>query len=732
MQAPVTPSARFRVEEFEVDLRCREVRHNGDTIKLQGNPCQILGELLQRPGEVVTREEIQQKLWPTDTFVDFEHGINTAVNKLRQALGDDAENPRFIETLPRIGYRFIAQVEIVETNGTSAEGAVQRLSSQRGRPPARYLQNRRHVAAVAGALVALLATAALALFSSSFSSRHAAEPSHKLWVQITDFADSATSPALSPDGRMMAFIRGPETFLNRGQIYVKLLPDGQPIQLTHDAAPKMAPAFSPDGSRIAYTATDTSAGWNTWVVPVLGGEPEEILPNAAALTWADPEQVVFSEIKTGVHMGIVTARESRSGEHDVYLPAHPDGMAHRSWVSPDGKWVLVSEMDVVGWRPCRVLPFDGSSSGETAGPSAARCTYAGWSPDGKMMYFSADAGDGYHIWRQRLPGGVPVQLTFGPTEEEGIAVSPDGKTLVTSAGIRGSTVWVHDTRGDRQISGEGFASLQGMGSFGGGARSVFSPDGKRLYYLVRKQGSRAFKSGELWVTDLDSDRTEPVLPGVSMSEFDIAPDGELVTFTALDQEGVSHVWMASLDRSTPPKQLTSSVARKSWFGPGQDVYFVVREGEQDFVYVSRTNESAPRKLIPQPGADISGLSSDGDWLLLGGYTVAAHSKQGGPTIRICSSCSVGWGPGSRFLYVWFRPLGETGGGRTIVIGLPPGKELPKLPANGLSSARDVKGLNVVAEIDMTGMTLFAPGPNPSVYAYVRTAVQRNLFRIPLH
>ena len=85
MQMPAYPFARLRVGEFEVDLRCREVRHNGDTLKLQGKPCQILAELLQRPGEVVTREELRQKLWPSDTFVDFEHGINTAVNKLRQA-----------------------------------------------------------------------------------------------------------------------------------------------------------------------------------------------------------------------------------------------------------------------------------------------------------------------------------------------------------------------------------------------------------------------------------------------------------------------------------------------------------------------------------------------------------------------------------------------------------------------------------------------------------------------
>ncbi len=152
-----------------------------------------------------------------------------------------------------------------------------------------------------------------------------------------------------------------------------------------------------------------------------------------------------------------------------------------------------------------------------------------------MMYFSADAGDGFHIWRQHFPAGVPEQMTFGPTEEEGVAVSPDGRSLVTSAGIQESTVWVHNAQGERQISGEGFASLQGLGSNGGGARHVFSPDGKRVYYLVRKPGSRAYKSGELWMTDLDSERAEPVLPGVSMTGFDIAPDGELVTFTALDQ-----------------------------------------------------------------------------------------------------------------------------------------------------------------------------------------------------
>ena len=95
---------------FEFDPRARELRKQGMKIRLLGQPVEILAMLLERPGEVVTREELQKKLWPGDTFVDFEHGLNAAIKRLRDALGDDAENPRFVETLPRLGYRFITAV----------------------------------------------------------------------------------------------------------------------------------------------------------------------------------------------------------------------------------------------------------------------------------------------------------------------------------------------------------------------------------------------------------------------------------------------------------------------------------------------------------------------------------------------------------------------------------------------------------------------------------------------
>src|ERR1051325_1343735 len=109
---PVAPSPRLiRFGVFELDLRSGELQKQGRKVRIEGQPVQILICLLQSPGELVTREELHRKLWPADTFVNFEHGLNAAVKRLRRALNDSADNPRFVETLPRRGYRFIAPVE---------------------------------------------------------------------------------------------------------------------------------------------------------------------------------------------------------------------------------------------------------------------------------------------------------------------------------------------------------------------------------------------------------------------------------------------------------------------------------------------------------------------------------------------------------------------------------------------------------------------------------------------
>src|SRR5207237_2276963 len=139
------------------------------------------------------------------------------------------------------------------------------------------------------------------------------------------------------------------------------------------------------------------------------------------------------------------ANESRTETRDVYVPEDIRGMAHRSYQSPDGKWVIAVEMDRSGWLPCRLVSFDGSSPSKVVGPPRGMCIYAAWSPDGGWMYFSSNASGSFQIWRQRFPDGKPEQLTVGPTVAEGIAISPDGRSLITSLGLSQRSVWLHET-----------------------------------------------------------------------------------------------------------------------------------------------------------------------------------------------------------------------------------------------------------------------------------------------
>ena len=474
---------------------------------------------------ILNRDPVPPSRWNASLPQDVERVIAKALEKDREMRYQTAAELR-------------ADLKRAKRDSESSARAIVGGAGARTEVPPRPRLSRAAVAVAVS--IALLVLGGLWFFRS----RRDAAPPRSGWTQLTHFTDSVTSPALSPDGRMLAFVHGPETFVGPGQIYVKLLPGGEPVKLTEDTLEKMSPVFSPDGSRIAYTATP----WDTWIVPVLGGKPRLWLPNASGLAWIDGDHILFSEIKTGVHMALVTATESRAENRDVYVPPPPSGMAHRSTLSPDRKWVLAVEMDATSWLPCRLLPFDAGSAGNPVGPPGGRCTSAAWSPDGGWMYLSVDTGGGFHTWRQRFPDGVPEQVTSGTTQEEGIAMAPDGRSFVTSVGIVESSVWIHDDRGERQVSAEGYS---GFGNYGS-PRSYFSADGKKLYYVMRREGAREFNDGELWVADLESGHVERLLPGFTTAFFDISADGKRVAFEARDQEGRSRLWLASLERRFSP------------------------------------------------------------------------------------------------------------------------------------------------------------------------------------
>ena len=579
-----------------------------------------------------------------------------------------------------------------------------------------------YVAAVA----LVLTVVAVFLFRRSSP---AGVPASKEWEQLTFFTDSAVYPTLSSDGRMLAFIRGDKSLTTAGNVYVKLLPGGEPVQLTHDTRVKMSLSFSPDNSRISY---GVFLPFDTWEVPVLGGEPHLLLPNASSLTWIEGgKRLLFSEIKEGLHMAVVTTDEDRGNSRDVYVPAGKRSMAHHSYLSPDGRWVLIVEMDsrdeII---PCRIVPFDGSNEIRVVGPPNGSCLSGAWSPDGKWIYLTART-DTFHIWRQRFPDGEPEQITFGPTSQEGIAMAPDGKSLITSVvGSEDRSVWLHDKDGDHSGSPpEGNTSLP-----------RFSSDGHSLYFLkaIGQTGS-----DELWIKDVDSGKEERILTAYPMQEYSagrdlkqaysISRDGKEVAFVMKDKNGHANVWIAPTSRRSSPVHISSTAVEDSpHFLPNGDLIFRAIEGGSSFLYRMKSDGTDRRKIIPERILDIAAVSPDGRWIIAGTPNIdeehtasmKAFPVDGGPPVTMCLEyCVVNWDTTGRYAYFSFLRAGSDSYALPVMRDL----GLPKACRSEGVRKQDLK--NGKADIVITGAVQSAV--SPSVYAYTRETTRRNLYRIQL-
>jgi serine/threonine protein kinase len=712
------------------------------------SPEQLLGEEVDQRSDIysagiVLFELATQRLPFSDSLVPkltnaILHQAPPALKALAPKLSIEFERIvlKSLEKDPELRYQSAKELA-TDLRRLEATSTAVTVAAPLRKRPRRWL-----VPAIGGAGVCSLIAATVLLWPHLIRNESAAPPALR-WEQLTNFIDSAEIPALSRDGKQVAFLRGPGSFgnsTNPGQVWFKSLPDGEPFQLTKTMLRKQTINFSQDGSRLYFTQIDGPFVWNTYELPLLGGqEPKLFMANATGLSWIGSGRVLFSAISTGIHMKLSTSNAGRTDERDIYVPPDPmQGMVHRSALSPDGKWVLVAEMDSKWWSRCRMVPFDGSSAGRQVGPEGS-CTWAQWSTDGKWMYFTVDTRrGGFHVWRQRFPDGEPQQLTpSGASEEEGLAMMPDGKSFITNSGTQQSTIWLHDDKtGERQITSEGYSFFP-----------TLSRDGKKLYFLRRVTGSHSYFSGELWVSDVATGVAERLFAGLVLTHFAISQDGKKVVFATEQGQARSGIWVGWLDRTQAPRQLTFGGEYRAFFGrPGQILY----QGTQTSPKIMSINEDGSGQVAVSdlPIIQLQSVSPDGRWALVGVTPPGGHGDrntlalavplQGGPPITVCDICSFGfgitrssapllsWSLDGKWVYVSLRPF-PFDSLETAVIPIKSGAAPPTF-TKGFGSKADfarIAGVRLINQADVS------PGMSPNYFVSTRRSATANLFRIYL-
>ena len=560
MEEAVHSPRLVRFGTFEVDLPAGELRKSGVKLKLTGQPFQVLAILLERPGEVVTREELQKRLWP-DTFVDVDHNLNTAINKIREVLGDSAESPRFVETLPRRGYRFVAPVEGAQTTEVPGGSGVR----QESRMP--WVRR----TSILFVVLVLLAAAGFFIYKRLQSP---ASPAQRALTRLTFDDGLQIGATWSPDGRFIAYSS------NRGgkfDIWVQQVSGGDPVQITKGPGHNWQPDWSPDGKYIAYRSEDGDGG--LFVVPALGGEGLErkIASFGYYPRWSpDSSQILFQTTPLAVANRFYIANLSGSPPHEVLRGLFPDSVASVSaaW-HPDGKRITVWAWDsapapiptfwtapIVGGMAIRTeIPAELMRQVGEAGSRREWWTTDfkfSWAPSGKAIYFERTSRAARNIWRmsvdpQTLRAGAIERLTTGPGLDTELSLSADGKKLAFTGESRRIRAWLFPfdaTRG--RVSGSGHAvTSPGMDAW----LPSLSRDGKKLAFSGNRGGNL-----ELRETSLSDGREVPIVADDFYSRYfpQWSPDGAYLAYTREEPSGEGQLMMWSSQSRTEEPLTTSS------------------------------------------------------------------------------------------------------------------------------------------------------------------------------
>jgi Tol biopolymer transport system component/DNA-binding winged helix-turn-helix (wHTH) protein len=621
----MTPETRrIRFAEFEADLQSQELFRAGALVRLPNQSFTAMAMLLERPGELVSREELRGRLWPGNRVVEFEQGLNAVINRLREALGDSADQPKYIETLPRRGYRFIGQLA-ADASSEPAQPAGPPAPAPTPNPRgARKWRLSLGLAAVAAAIIGAVAWRV----EQPKPLSRATGP-----VPLTTLLGEERMPDFSPDGQRLVFAWNGDSGEAGFDLYLKTLDSERLTRLTNSRAIAISAAWSPDGTRIAFTRESDDADGGLFLISATGGDARKL---------ADAS---FTQ----------------------------ESLMHPAW-SPDGATLAYAAMSESGAQVVRLLTVD--SAQHRALEPAPPCRDAGaptWSGDGKQLAFVCMTSVAVYEVYLAKPGtsAAPRRIATIQGFPQGLAWVPDAdRILIANESGNGSGVWeleldgtLHAPRALEEAVGPGITARAGKAAF-----------------------TRARQIIDIWHVDLAPGATPVPRKWISSTRSQItpqySPDGARIAFQS-NRSGSPEIWIADADGRNAAR-LTSFggplTGAPAWCSDGRRLAFDARESGTSAVYVVDMLERVPRRVAtPQTNLALPVWSADCRWLLAsdGRSSLYRVPSAGGEAQRFTSLGSYQAAViGDRVVFnvteadgvtLWMKPL--EGGEETRIPGL---------------------------------------------------------------
>jgi eukaryotic-like serine/threonine-protein kinase len=532
---------------FELDQKPLELRKNGVPIRLGTQPLQLLAALLERSGQIVTRDELQERLWGQETFVDFELSLNKAVNRLREALNDEASRPRYIETVPRRGYRFIATVtaySLTETSPAIQENILPRVATIAGEPRRTSVRGETNGIGPGSVSAGSRARTTTIILVSIAGVLAVAAVTALLWHRpssnsppATRFITSAAQccARLTRDGKLLAYVSpdgaGPP------QIWVQQTDGGDAIQITKGPDGVIGPDFSPDGTHLAFVCKQ-----GLCTAPTLSGTPKLVLrdtdagfpvysPDGLKILYFDgtENRAMTVSVNGGEPTSLDLNREFLVHGAPLWSPDGDQilfyGARKREAGKPDGWWIAA--LPAGSPRP---LPLPDMEKVVDDREIAARA-WLRKKEGTEWIVYTAQGAAVWKMFRIRVSSqgeirGTPEQITFGAGEiGYSVSVADDGKVAYPTFTSRQTTFAIPiDSRGQKSGPVSEVLLSPGIDSYS----PSISRDGKSMAYVEDTPG----KSNNVVLTDLKSNKNHIVDEATRRSNYSvhIAPDGSKVSF----------------------------------------------------------------------------------------------------------------------------------------------------------------------------------------------------------